>query len=431
MATDLITRTGKGAALSASNHDQNIESGSGAVTAKTDDYTILYTDQNATIEFTKATAVTANLSAVATVIAAIDTTKFRVTIKNLGAGICTIDPNGAETIDGAASVALLTNESAEVQINAAGTGWNVIKSVGAMLSWTQTLSNKTLTAPVIATLSPDGVETITLPVATDTLVGKATTDTLTNKTLASGNTVASGLTWSAAQNFNSQGMSNVNISSGLLAGVTVNGTLTWNGGQVFSNGTTTIATADINSGNIDGTTIGASTPAAATLSSLSLSTDLAVTHGGTGASTLGNHWVLVGSGTGAITPVSPSTAGLVLMSRGTSLDPSFQSVPEDSDFADGVEITNVGETTFTWNTGFGTNNFVWGITGVRRTDTFGFTNMIVRGRDGTGFEGQMEIDTGASDPGRPTAPSTGIINFTYNTTTSASYQFRLWARKLI
>lgn len=49
------------------------------------------------------------------------------------------------------------------------------------LDASQTLTNKTLTAPVIATISNTG--TITLPTATDTLVGRATTDTLTNKTI--------------------------------------------------------------------------------------------------------------------------------------------------------------------------------------------------------------------------------------------------------
>jgi hypothetical protein len=48
---------------------------------------------------------------------------------------------------------------------------------------TDTLTNKTLTAPVIATISNTG--TLTLPTSTDTLVGKATTDILTNKTLTS------------------------------------------------------------------------------------------------------------------------------------------------------------------------------------------------------------------------------------------------------
>ena len=46
---------------------------------------------------------------------------------------------------------------------------------------TSTLTNKTLTTPVISSISNSG--TITLPTGADTLVGRATTDTLTNKTI--------------------------------------------------------------------------------------------------------------------------------------------------------------------------------------------------------------------------------------------------------
>ena len=56
-----------------------------------------------------------------------------------------------------------------------------IDSTVATLTGTQTLTNKTLTAPVISTIVNTG--TLTLPTSTDTLVGLATTDTLTNKTL--------------------------------------------------------------------------------------------------------------------------------------------------------------------------------------------------------------------------------------------------------
>jgi len=58
-----------------------------------------------------------------------------------------------------------------------------IDSTVTTLAGTQTLTNKTLTTPVISSISNSG--TITLPTGTDTLVGRATTDTLTNKTLTS------------------------------------------------------------------------------------------------------------------------------------------------------------------------------------------------------------------------------------------------------
>ena len=57
-----------------------------------------------------------------------------------------------------------------------------IDSTVVTLTGTQTLTNKTLTAPVIATIVNTG--TLTLPTSTDTLVGRATTDTLTNKSMS-------------------------------------------------------------------------------------------------------------------------------------------------------------------------------------------------------------------------------------------------------
>ncbi len=132
MTTDLVTRSGKGAALSAANHDQNIESLSGTVDAKTSTpYKVLYTDQNKTIEVTSAGAFTLQLDAIATLVGSggVDTTKFRVKIKNLGTGTVTVSPNGSETIDGAASYAVEQYEFVEIQVNAAGLGWNILSSL--------------------------------------------------------------------------------------------------------------------------------------------------------------------------------------------------------------------------------------------------------------------------------------------------------------
>lgn len=55
---------------------------------------------------------------------------------------------------------------------------------------TATLTNKTLTSPVISSIVNTG--TLTLPTSTDTVVGRATTDTLTNKTVALGSNTVSG-----------------------------------------------------------------------------------------------------------------------------------------------------------------------------------------------------------------------------------------------
>ena len=56
-------------------------------------------------------------------------------------------------------------------------------TVVATLTGSQTLTNKTLTTPTFSSIVNTG--TLTLPTSTDTLVGRATTDTLTNKTLTS------------------------------------------------------------------------------------------------------------------------------------------------------------------------------------------------------------------------------------------------------
>ena len=63
-----------------------------------------------------------------------------------------------------------------------GTVFSINTGTTVDLSTAQTLANKTLTSPIISSVSNTG--TLTLPTSTDTLVGRATTDTLTNKSIS-------------------------------------------------------------------------------------------------------------------------------------------------------------------------------------------------------------------------------------------------------
>ena len=93
------------------------------------------------------------------------------------------DTGGALSIDLDSETMTFTGGTG---IDTSGSGNAVtfaIDSTVATLTGSQTLTNKTLTTPVISSISNTG--TLTLPTSTDTLVGRATTDTLTNKTLTS------------------------------------------------------------------------------------------------------------------------------------------------------------------------------------------------------------------------------------------------------
>lgn len=96
--------------------------------------------------------------------------------------INSLSSNAQDQIDAKASSSDLTTHEADTTTHGATTA-----IVGVDDS--QILTNKTLSGNTAANLSPDGAETLTLPVATDTLVGKATTDDLTNKTVTSGSIV--------------------------------------------------------------------------------------------------------------------------------------------------------------------------------------------------------------------------------------------------
>jgi len=117
-----------------------------------------------------------------------------------------------------------------VQDGSTAGGWALVNVASV-----QTLTNKTLTAPIISTISNSG--TLTLPTSTDTLVGRATTDTLTNKTLTAP-TITSGLT---IDSFTASGLATFNGNISVAGG---SNTIGIAGIVTISNATVSTATTN-------------------------------------------------------------------------------------------------------------------------------------------------------------------------------------------
>ena len=93
-------------------------------------------------------------------------------VVNGGTGVAN---NAAMTVTGSGNFAYTRTLTATTNVTFPTTG------TLSTLAGTETFTNKTLTTPIISSISNTG--TLTLPTSTDTLVGRATTDTLTNKTV--------------------------------------------------------------------------------------------------------------------------------------------------------------------------------------------------------------------------------------------------------
>jgi hypothetical protein len=205
----------------------------------------------------------------------------------------------------------------------------------ATLAGVETLTGKTLTAPIISTIT-NGAATLTLPTTTDTLVGKATTDILTNKTLTT--PTINGATLSGT-------IANGTFTSTSLTSPTITGTPTATGATWASLGTvTTIAIAGgtiagtaITTSSVSSTTLAASgvvtlSPAAAAVTISPTGTGGGVTISPTGTLGLTINPTVAGNinntniggttrGTGAFTTLAAN--GLATLSGGATLTGTF------------------------------------------------------------------------------------------------------------
>ncbi len=159
----------------------------------------------------------------------------------------------------------------------------------------QTLTNKTLTAPIIATISNTG--TLTLPTSTDTLVGRATTDTLTNKSISgSTNTLTA--------------IANASLTN---SSVTLGATTVALGTTASSIASLALTSAAVTSSTVDSTTIGATTRSTGAFTYAA---------GNTATTTTDGHLIAPANLTGT-TPVGFHASG-AFASTGTTSHVGFQ-----------------------------------------------------------------------------------------------------------
>ena len=165
----------------------------------------------------------------------------------------------------------------------------------------ETLTNKTITAPVIATIVNTG--TVTFPTATDTLVGKATTDTLTNKTI---NLTSNTLTSTLAQL--NTAVSDADVASLSGTETLTNKTLTGNTAVTLVSGAATV-------------TLPTTTGTLATLANSEALTNKTYNGNtitsGTGTLTLTTGSTLITSATNSITLTSSAATNVTLPTTGT------------------------------------------------------------------------------------------------------------------
>lgn len=138
-----------GAALTAAQNDSNLSSVSGINEIQSGTtHTIDIDDQNKTIEYSNASAVTVTLTLLSTITGATHTDDYRVILKSLGAGGVTINTNVADTFDDTStSITLAQYDCVEIQSSNTATIWNKIRFYdddAPTLTGTETFTNKTI-----------------------------------------------------------------------------------------------------------------------------------------------------------------------------------------------------------------------------------------------------------------------------------------------
>lgn len=123
MAT-IITRAGKGSALSADEYDENLNQ---ETNAQSGNYTVTTADNRSTVEYTGSGSESITLPDASTLLAAEDTGAFQVTVKHGGSGTLTIAFNTGDTVDGVdVDLTLQPDESVTLKCGSVTDDWMIV-----------------------------------------------------------------------------------------------------------------------------------------------------------------------------------------------------------------------------------------------------------------------------------------------------------------
>jgi len=216
----------------------------------------------------------------------------------------------------------------------------------------------------ITTTGTPGANKITIDVA-------ASVPTTFATDLGSATPALNTITFTGGSNINTSGAGaavTINVDTDPVFGIVSGTTFDTNVPAAGLELTATTLSADGTDANIDINITPKGTGVLAT-TELTLTTDLAVTHGGTGASTLTDHGVLVGSGTGAITALGVGTTGQVLQGS-TGADPVWSTATYPSTVAIGDVLVASAANTVDVVTGAATATYVLTANGAGTAPTF-------------------------------------------------------------
>ena len=196
-----------------------------AVQDKSANYTVVSGDAGDLIRVTTTSgAITITLPLIS---GQVDGFKIAIVKWSSDGNAVTVSRSGSDTINGATSYSIATQYSSAIFVADFETNqWFAVSGLSGATTGSGAVVlqvSPTLTTPVIASIVNTG--TLTLPTSTDTLVGRATTDTLTNKTLT--NPTVNNYTEGVVSIGNSGTTQTLALTNGTVQTVTMTGNCTF------------------------------------------------------------------------------------------------------------------------------------------------------------------------------------------------------------